>query len=87
MVRSDFFETGCDAVVAGHVQLYRLEGRFEMPELGNGVFCCRQVSRRHENKAILESFSDTLSDTEADASVGSGDQDDFRHWEEKIKRT
>ena len=79
MVRSYGLETGLDAVVVSHVQLYRLEGRFEMSELENGVFCCRQVSRCHENAAILESFGDSLSDAEADASVGSGDQDDFRH--------
>ena len=81
MVRSDGLETGVDAVVAGHVEFYRLESGFEVSELGNGVFCCRQVSRCHENTAILESFGDSLSDAEADASVGSGDQDDFRHGE------
>ena len=73
MVRPNTFETGCDAVVAGHVQLYRFESGFELLEFGNSILCRRQFSRRHENTAIFESFSNALSNAEADASVGSGD--------------
>jgi hypothetical protein len=72
-------ETGIDALVAGHVQLNRLEGGFEVAELGDGILCCRQTSRYYQDAAILESLSNSLSNAEANASVCSGDQDAFRH--------
>lgn len=72
-------ETGFNAVVAGDVQFDRLESGFEVAELGDGIFCCRQLSRCYQDTAAFKPLGDTLGNAEANASVGSGDEDDFRH--------